>query len=588
MKLNVNREIGRLYEINGNIAKAYLTFGRKDSIQLSTDGINRVGIIGQHVIIPSGLSKIVGRISRFTTEDPSFSMKKSSHLPIFPYFFHVFDIDLLGTIYSKNEELIYEKGIKSYPSADDAVYSITKDELKLMFLGETGRDSIEIGALVEDEDEKANIDVEYLFQNHFAVLGSTGSGKTCTLIHKIQKIIDDEKYKSCHFLVLDPHGEYGKAFDCSKYASHVLHLSIRGPEPEFNVLETTKIDLPHYFFNFSEYKVFFRPAPQVQEPSLRDAIGKSRKDANNELEQEAEYEILADQPYPFRINDLYGRLYNRNRREDDPGSGFLGSLAHRIHVLSQMPELAFIFHPENGPTDYNIFRNLLLGYDADNNFHKVTVLDLSNIPRIGKLLVIVTNFLGRCVFDYMRSEEVQRGTRHCLIVLEEAHNYVPRQINIYDRSAEYDYTLNTYEIIAKEGRKYGVCLAMSSQRPRDLSETVLSQCGTYFIHRLSNLNDKNILQSAAAEVDESLLQKMPILSKQTCLIMGDAIKTSAEVKVATLKFTPDSASAKIHKLWREDPPPPSDSFVQIRSISEDDLASENEDADVSEDDEVPF
>ena len=164
--------------------------------------------------------------------------------------------------------------------------------------------------------------------------------------------------------------------------------------------------------------------------------------------------------------------------------------------------------------------------------------------------------------------KVERGTRHTLVVLEEAHNYVPRIYSAIDRSNDYDYTLNTFETIAKEGRKYGVCIALSSQRPRDLSETVLSQCGTYLIHRLSNYNDKQIIHSAASEVDSALMEKMPILTKQTCLIMGDAIKSSAEVKITFLKNAPDSASVKVPVLWKETPEPLEDEVTGEQEESE--------------------
>lgn len=555
MRLNFNKEIGRLFEIHGNYAKAYITLSAKDDMQFSDQSIEKVGKVGHHIIIPCGFDKIVGRIHKFTTKDPSFKLGQRTKLPAFPSFIKIIEIILLGTITNRGGSPTFEKGLKSYPSADDVVYSITKNELQLIFLGESDRDSLEIGSLVEDEDEKVNVDTEKLFQSHFALLGATGSGKTCTLINLIQSILTKKEYKCCHFLVLDPHGEYGKAFDCVNYGSYILHRKIGDNPPHFDQMQSARIDLPHYFFCFSEYKAFFRPAPQVQEPTLRDAIGKRRKEAaTGEDLGAADHTVIADLPLPYDIKKLYGSIFGRSKKDEYKDyRGFLGSLGHRIQVVSQLPELSFIFNPKVGPKDFKSFRNLLFGYDEEGHFHPVTIIDLSSIPRLKNLLVIITNFLGRCIIDYMR--KVERGSRHCLIVLEEAHNYVPRQFSSIDRSTDYDYTLNTFETIAKEGRKYGVCVALSSQRPRDLSETLLSQCGTYFIHRLSNYNDKNIIQSAASEIDASLLEKMPILAKQTCLIMGDAIKSSAEVKITSLQYQPDSASVRVGTIWREDPIP---------------------------------
>jgi DNA helicase HerA-like ATPase len=577
MKINQNREIGRLYEVHGSYAKAYLTFGAKDDLRVEGQSIERVGKVGQHVTIPCGFEKIVGRINRLTTEDPSFKLSQRSKLPAFPSFTKTIEITLLGIITSNRGKSFFEKGLKGYPSADDIVCAITKDELKLIFLGELDKDSLEIGSLVEDEDEKVNIDAERLFQNHFTLLGATGSGKTCTAIHLIQSILGNKEFKSCHFLILDPHGEYGKAFDCEEYGGEVLHRRIGGDSPKFTDLKSERVDLPHYFFCFSEYKTFFRPAPQTQEPRLRTAIGKMRKEASGGTISEADDDLVADTPRPFDIKSLYKHIFEINK--EPSGGGFLGTLGYRIKVSSQISELGFIFDPKFGPKEFNVFRNLLLGFDESGKFHKVTIIDLSYIPRIKNLLVIVTNFLGRCILDYMTGDEVKRGTRHCLVVLEEAHNYVPREFSSIDRSADYDYTLDTFQAMAKEGRKYGACLALSSQRPRDLSEAILSQCGTYFIHRLSNYSDKAIIQAAASEVDAALLEKMPILGKQTCLVMGDAIKSSAEVKITYLKFEPHSASAQIAKLWREEPSCPKTSVDETgaEEVTEPEQSGETED-----------
>jgi len=583
MRSNKDREIGRLFEVHGSFAKAYLTYGAKDNLQFKDKFIEKVGHVGQHVIIPSGFNKIVGRISKIKTEDPFFKLGEKTRLPSFPNFIKIIEITLIGTIYYKKNKSYFEKGLKGYPSADDIVYSINKEELSLLFLGESGRDSLEVGSLIEDEDEKVNMDTERLFQNHFALLGSTGSGKTCTLIHLIQNVLEKEEYKSCHFLVLDPHGEYGKAFDCEEYANDVLHRKIGDNPRNFNHIQSERIDLPHYFFCFSEYKALFRPAPQVQEPTLRRAIGEVRKEANKG-ESEQEDEIIADKPWKFEIKDLYKKIFDKKSQKE-----FLGSLGYRIKVTSGLPELKFVFNPQYEPLEFKEYRNILLGFDKKDKFHKVTIIDLSSIPRIKNLLVIITNFLGRCIYEFMRKWE-DRGTKHCSIVLEEAHNYVPREFSLLDKSSEHDYTLNTYETISKEGRKYGLCIAMSSQRPRDLSETLLSQCGTYFIHRLNNQYDKNIIQSAASEVDMSMIDKMPVLAKQSCIVMGDAIKSSAEIKVVSLKHEPDSASAKISKLWRKEPSLPMN--LEENEEKEEEILEEIDDdffeSEDDSDDDVPF
>ena len=558
------KEFARIFEVFGNRARAYITLEASDTLEIKSGGYERIGVVGHHVIIPTGSTKLVARISSITASDPNFKILNNSNLPSFINFQKILELDFIGSIQTENRKQIFDRGIKSYPVADDPVYSIIDNELKLLFIGEEGRDSISIGNVIESNSEKVYIDTEKLFQSHFGVLGATGSGKTCTLIHLLQSVLNDPSYKSPHFLILDPHGEYAKAFDNTEFGNKTLVLRINNNSDDYKNLKVINTDLPHYFFSFSEYKTLYRPAPQVQEPSLREAIGRVRKKQNSGKFTDKDNTVVADLPIQFNIHELYKDIFEKNK--DASGGGFLGSLGYRLKVLAGQPELKFLFDPKNGILEFDSFLKNLLGFDSDNRFYSITIVDLSGIPRILNLLTILTNLLARMIYDSLRSENF-RGEKHCCIVLEEAHNYVPRQFNSYDRSDDHDFTLGTFETIAKEGRKYGACLSISSQRPRDLSETLISQCGTFFIHRLSNAHDKEIIKSAASNIETSLLERMPVLTKQSCIVMGDAIKCTAEVDIESLKYPPDSASTKISEVWRKEPVYPG---AQAKDVNFDD------------------
>lgn len=567
-------EFARIFEVFGERARAYVTLAPADSFEVRGGNHHRIGVVGQHVVVPLGSTRLVARINAITANDPNFRILESTTLPNFPVLLRILDLDFVGTIETRQGKLVFDKGVNSYPTADSPVFTILDEELRLLFLGEEGRDSIPVGDLTESESEKVYIDVERLFQGHFGVLGSTGSGKTCTLVHLLQSIIANIQFKSPHFLVLDPHGEYARAFDNDAFAEKALLLRINCDEPNVSKLASIQTDLPHYFFGFGEYRTLYRPAPQTQEPNLREAIGRVRREANRLSGNEHENTVVADRPLKFDIDNLHRDIFNKNK--DPNGGGFLGSLGYRVKVLAAQPELKFLFHPTKGILEYDDLLRALLGFDRSGKFFPITIVDLSRVPRILNLLTIITNLLARMVYDFLRLKN-ERGNRHCCIVLEEAHNYIPRKFNLHDKSEDHDFTLSTFETIAREGRKYGTCLAISSQRPRDLSETVVSQCGSFFIHRLSNLGDKDIIRSAASNVEVGLLERMAVLGRQICVVMGDAIKSAAEVRVAALEHEPDSSSARISEIWRNAP-------LAVGSISGDDLTSSG----ISSEDDVPF
>ncbi len=140
---------------------------------------------------------------------------------------------------------------------------------------------------------------------------------------------------------------------------------------------------------------------------------------------------------------------------------------------------------------------------------------------------------------------------------------MPRQFNSYDRSDDHDFTLGTFETIRKKVENMGHASQLAHNVLKNLSETLISQCSTFFIHRLSNSHDKEIIKAAASNIESSLLERMPVLTKQSCIVMGDAIKSTAEVEMESLKYPPDSASTKISEVWRREPVRPQQEDTNI-------------------------
>jgi hypothetical protein len=419
----------------------------------------------------------------------------------------VAQLDLIGEIRSSDAGAAYfQRGVSSYPGIGDAVVFIGARELRLIFQSSNSR-MIEVGRLHQDAAIGAGIDVDEMVSKHFAVLGTTGVGKSSAitlLLHEITRARPDLRV-----LLLDVHNEYGRSFG-----------------EKAQVLNPSNVKLPFWLFNFDEIvDVFFggRPALEEEVDFLSEVIplAKAAYDQQFGLTSRlaarpgdaASVRYTLDVPVPYRIADLLALLDARMGKLENRASRMVyHKLMTRIETVCNDPRYAFMFENANvgGDTMAEILASL---FRLPPNGVPMTVIQLAGFPsEVVDALVSVT---CRMAFDLGLWSD---GNAPLLVVCEEAHRYMAA-----DHSVGFAPTRRAISRIAKEGRKYGVFLGLVTQRPAELDPTILSQCSTLFAMRMTNERDQELLRSAVADTAANLLAFLPSLGTGEAFAFGEGV-----------------------------------------------------------------
>lgn len=451
--------------------------------------------VGRFVSIRGANSTIIAMITEVTREQ----IAETS-----PYFANA-SVDLLGEILGGVAGPRFQRGVTSYPAIDDAVELISNQDLRTIY-APRGADHINIGSLQQDSSVAAYVDVEEMLNKHFAVLGSTGVGKSTGVSLLLNEILKTRP--KLRIFLLDVHNEYGRCF-----GERAL------------VLNPRNLKLPFWLFNFEEIvDVLFGGRPGVPEeleilteviPLAKglytqyqnsDRFGLKRFDSKNNV-------YTADTPVPYRLVDLIllidermGKLENRSSRI------VYHKLISRIETVRNDPRYAFMFENANvgGDTMAEVISHL---FRLPANGRPMTIMQLAGFP--AEVVDSVVSVLCRMAFDFGLWSD---GVSPLLFVCEEAHRYASA-----DRSIGFGPTRKAVSRIAKEGRKYGVYLGLVTQRPAELDATIISQCSTLFTMRLANDRDQALLRSAVSDAAANLLSFVPSLGTREVLAFGEGV-----------------------------------------------------------------
>ena len=608
------KEFARVFRVNGDRVSGYLVPGREALVQSHFSSAHKIPRVGHYVAIPVGVDLTVGIVTSLRVEKHEPLAKRQVSQSLQSDIWRIIDVSLVGTIspVKENDHITtkFQRGVPNYPTINDPIWPISQGELMNIFGFDDSEDPnnyLSMANLASNTSLRVCLDSNKFFGLHSAVLGSTGAGKSCTVAAIIQDILDkrDEQgellFPSAQFLVLDINGEYGNAFkerdDCGVF-------KIKKAVGD----EQNCMTIPYWLFNFQELKLLFTPSGQTQLPRLRAAIQFLRTDPEGydddwmKLEKvltgpdlqdvfdaiqtffQSSENRSADDPLYFPIDklvhvirDMSIRLRNMNFNgqwgfyptRDTREAEYLASMVEQIRSLTLDPVFRVVFDPTQWE-DCQLaeFRGLLFG----DSLRRVTILDLSFVPSL--LLPAITNLIGRVVYERFQ-RAIDRASQPFVLVLEEAHNYLPRKPYTEQAVAG-----NPFERIAKEGRKLGVGLILTSQRPGELSETALSRCGTFIVHRLTNPVDKSIIRSGVSDVDEDILRMLPSLRNRHAIFLGQAVRAPARAIIDYLPEDrrPRSEDPDYVKHWHD----PStfeklpEGFWDIEEINDD------------EDDDLPF
>lgn len=426
---------------------------------------------------------------------------------------------LTGHIYN------FRRGVTRYPVPGSVVFAVTTADLKQVYASD-GRANVEIGMVYPTDDIRGALYVDAMLGKHFALLGSTGTGKSTSaalILHKICDLAPEG-----HILMIDPHGEYSAAF--------------KGNGKLFDV---NNLALPYWLMNFNEHcEVFVQSTGDAKQTDC-DILAKCLLAAKAKSQAaQGVAKLTVDSPVPYLLSDLTTIIQNEMGKLDkSTNSAPYMRLKTKIDEIKADPRYSFMFSGMLVGDTMADFLTKIFRLPAEGK--PISIIDVSAMP--SEITPTVVAVLSRLVFDYSIWAK-NEPKRPILLVCEEAHRYIPND-DIAGESSVRDILSR----IAKEGRKYGVSLGLITQRPSDLAEGVLSQCGTILSMRLNNDRDQAFVKAAMPEGARGFLDSIPALRNREIICCGEGVAIPIRVSLDTLveERRPASEDPVFSELWRE-------------------------------------
>ncbi len=510
---NAQHPIGVVLEIAGSGSVIAIDLQRLNECMEDEDpAIGMAGQVGSQIKIRVGNSWLLASV-RNQRQD----RKAGSILA---------DIDFLGE--GMEEKLTgrlhgFRRGVTRYPVPGALVYPATTTDLKQVYASD-GRSAITVGKVYPTKDIRAGIYIDAMLGKHFALLGSTGTGKSTSaalILHRICEAAPDG-----HIVMIDPHGEYSAAFK---------QIGV--------ILDVSNLQMPYWLLNFEEHCEVLLTSHGNERQIDADILAKCLLAARSKSRLAASIgKITVDSPIPYLLSDLSSEIQHQMGQLDKATSS-----APYMRIKGKLEEM------KADPRYQFMFNGMLVGdtmaefigrvFRMPSNGKPISIIDVSGVP--SDITSAVVAVLSRLVFDFAIWGREEK-TRPILLVCEEAHRYVPNEKNADGSSVG-----RILGRIAKEGRKYGISLGLITQRPSDLAEGVLSQCGTIITMRLNNDRDQAFVRAAMPEGARGFLDSIPALRNRECIICGEGVAIPIRVAFDTLDESkrPASEDPSFVELW---------------------------------------
>lgn len=674
------RRIGHIVTVDSLSVFVRLDDDLKSLYKSGYEEIYPVARINSYIIIPVGADRIVAIVDRVMNREET-DLTKTRGAIFLTESNRYLSATMIGTIESGR----YIQGVYNYPILDNPVWYVTREDLDIIFDQKQKGGKINfkddfylpIGTSPSFPDYQVKINPDKMFGKHVAILGNTGSGKSCSLASILQSLFqfdyNGNKLQSAHVVIFDTNGEYKDAFNIDhKHKVNPFYINEEG------------LKVPYWFMNFDDMDYLFEPTTGTQAPILKRALGLAKsqvdpvaasfigkadfsliksyiqdlcstdnnlkralldrsvfiknclneyKDGGNvkfdltklcesaevlvqakgslsyngtfingtanydmlreglqtfqdelgKYEQSIQESISAenrnvDIPLYFSFNELLTEYIDGAIREQSVATDRLNEyistlllrmrsyvddirLADPLMLNSQedindalIQFLAFVLgdycsvynKSEYDGTAFNEYYKKALG-DGEAKRNQITIIDMSLLPF--QVLETITGLIGRMILEFLsRFKKEKRGSIPVVIALEEAQNYIP-EVNRKDRES---ISKKVFERIAREGRKYGLSLLVSSQRPSELSKTVLSQCNSFIVHRIQNPDDQSYIRKLVSSANSEILSQLPVLPQQHVIIMGDCVRTPIVARMNDAKPRPNSNNPEFIINWLND------------------------------------
>ncbi|MDD5452003.1 MAG: DUF87 domain-containing protein [Desulfovibrionales bacterium] len=538
-----NLSIGTIIEVDGTHIVAELDAQISELSRVYGGVIYPIGQFGSIIRIHYGRTLIYGYVSRLRMKaeyqrEKGIVSETSSTA-------RVVEADLFGEGEWVHEgdgthqgwRLRFERGVSTFPLPQQKVYLTPKTELKYVF-GEGEGVPIEIGEHVGSGGTPAYANMNELLGKHTAILGSTGAGKSgavASILHAITARGSDKNYVRWNprIVILDPHNEYGDAFPGHKRLS----------------TDERTLSLPYWLLNFQETislligKTEFVATSQAN--IVKTALLTVRQEGATAIGVDAK-EITVDSPVPYSL-DKFKQLVEADRPTQASKQDSHNSILQKLEVLRRDARLRFMMNDWNGSTDEfaSIVHQFLGGGEA------IRIVDLSGVPN--EVAGAASSAIARTLFSIKVWQTVKERERSpMLVVCEEAHRYVPNR-----GEAQYEAAQDAIRRLAKEGRKYGIGLMLVSQRPNEVEATVLSQCNSWIIMRITNDADREHVRAILPDSLSGLTKILSGLRRREAIFVGQATLLPSRILVKQLQKDqlPRSHDIDFDRGWQNDPLP---------------------------------
>jgi uncharacterized protein len=509
-------EIGRVLDIAGSSSRIMLSKAQLAKLAGNSDPcLTMCGQVGSVIKVKVGVTWLVANIRSLSAATDNDDMILAS-------------IDFLG---EGDEERLtgriygFRRGVTRYPMPGNAVFAAGSDDMRQLYAADD-RPAINIGTVYPTTDVRAALYVDAFLGKHFALLGSTGTGKSTAaalILHKICELAPEG-----HIVMIDPHGEYSAAF------RHTGAL-----------FDVSNLAMPYWLLNFEELCEVFVTSEGSDRQTDSDILAKCLLAARAKSRvAEGITKLTIDSPIPYLLSDLTAMIQAEMGKLDKAtDTAPFMRLKSKIDEIKADPRYSFMFSGMLVADTMADFLSRIFRLPGDGK--PISIIDVSGVP--SEITSVVVAVLSRMVFDYAiwARNEAQRPV---LLVCEEAHRYIPS-----DRATTGLAVRRILERIAKEGRKYGVSLGLITQRPSDLAEGVLSQCGTIIAMRLNNDRDQAYVKSAMPEGARGFLDTIPALRNRECIICGEGVTIPIRVALDDLDpmKRPASSDPLFSNLWQQ-------------------------------------
>ena len=466
----------------------------------------------------------------------------------------------------------FKRGSDSFPALGSKCWELTGERLNEMLSSITAgfRDDerMDLGTYVLSKAARANASGSKFFQRHAAVVGSTGSGKSWTVALLLERA---QQLKGANIILFDLHGEYGPLGDKEKGFAKRLRLA--GPGDVDNPAEDV-LFLPYWLLSRDE---MFSVVADIRQESAYNQASRFARHITDLKEEWRDSQglgaelrsITLDSPIPYELDELLARLNHDDTEmvegaraeKKGPWNGTLTKVIERLSARINDRRNGFLF---GAPAD-SMSPEWLAGMVsqlmcADGKHPGIKIIDFSEVP--ADLLAVATSTVARLLYMVQFWMQPERRSPLCLIC-DEAHLYLPKAESADSGQSR---ALETFERIAKEGRKYGVSLLVVSQRPSDVSTTILSQCSNFLALRLTNERDQSAVRNLLPDSMKGISDMLPILDTGEALLIGDAVMLPTRIRLDKPRIAPTSATKDFWAEWQHHSGGPEVIATAIRNL----------------------